>query len=104
MKEFFGKMGVIYSFLGFLGGFLVPLFGYIDSIYFNDVISGNADLSFFIISFILTIIGLSLGAISKSKREEKKYGKMAIIFGMVGILINGFWLFFTWLSTFQMCC
>jgi len=85
-----GKNSLILSIIGFLGAFLVPIFGIIDTKYWNNLISSELDLVFFLIFFILSLIGLTLGLTIYIK-EKNRYGLYAFIFGLLGFLINGFW-------------
>jgi len=85
-----GKSSLILSIIGFVGAFLVPILGSIDTKYWGHLISSELDLVFFIIFFILSFIGLILGLMIYIK-ERDKYGLYALIFGLLGFLINGFW-------------
>jgi hypothetical protein len=85
-----GKRSLILSIIGFFGAFLVPILGTIDTRYWNNLISSEGNLVFFIIFFILSFVGLILGLMIYIK-EKDKYGLYALIIGLLGFLINGFW-------------
>ena len=86
-----GKTALIISIIGLMGGIFVPIFGIIDNYYWGEQISSEMDWFFFIIFFIISLIGLLLGFQSKEKDNFSYY---AIIIGFIGILYNGFFSFF----------
>lgn len=90
MHTIVGKTALIFSIIGLIGGIFVPIFGTIDNLYWGEQISGEMDWFFFIIFFILSLIGLLLGFKSK---EKDYFGYYATIIGLIGLLYNGFFSF-----------
>ena len=87
-----GKQSLILSIIGFFGSFFVPLLGWIDFKFWDNLISSEFQLVLFIIFFVISFIGVVLGLIIYTK-EKDKYGLYAFIIGLLGALINGFWAF-----------
>ncbi len=87
-----GKKSIILSIIGFVGSFFVPILGTVDNRYWNEIISAEVELIFFVIFFVISFIGVILGLIIYTK-EKDNYGLYAFIIGLLGALINGFWAF-----------
>ena len=86
------KYSLIISIFGFLGGFIVPIIGTIRVMYWNDFIGGWMELILFLIFEFICIIGLILGINIYSNKTESRYGLYSIIFALLGLIINGFWI------------
>jgi hypothetical protein len=87
MHTLFGKISLILSLIGIIGGIFVPIFGTIDNTYWGEWISSEIDWFFFTIFTIVSLIGIILGYHSK---EKDRFGYYALIIGFVGFLYNGF--------------
>jgi|GEM_PF-6183454 len=86
-----GTTALIFSIIGLLGGIFVPIFGTIDNCYWGEQISSEIDWFFFIIFFIISLIGVLLGFQAK---EKDTFGYYAILIGFIGVLYNGFFSYF----------
>jgi len=87
------KFILVISIIGFSGGFLVPIFGIIDNIFWGGIISSWMDLVFFIIFALLCILGMILFVLTiKSSKAEDKFRRYAFILELIGLFINGFWI------------
>jgi putative Mn2+ efflux pump MntP len=86
------KLLLIISIIGFLGGFIVPIFGTLKVMYWNNFMGGWLEFILFIIFEIICAMGLILGIKIYSNKRETKYGFYSIIIASLGLIINGFWL------------
>ncbi len=87
MHTKFGKISLILSLIGIIGGIFVSIFGTIDNRYWREQISSEKDWFFFIFFAIISIIGIILGYYLK---EKDRFGHYAMIIGFVGLLYHGF--------------
>ena len=87
------KLILVISLIGFSGGFLVPLFGTIDHIYWGEIISGWMDLVFFLIFALFCLFGIIVTVVTKKKfKVDDKLGRYAFLLSCIGLCINGFWI------------
>ena len=86
------KLSLTISIIGFLGGFIVPIIGSLKVTYWNNFMGGWLELILFIIFGIICIIGLIQGVKIYFYNREKNYGLYSIIFAIIGLIINGFWI------------
>ena len=69
MHTLFGKISLILSLIGIIGGIFVPIFQTIDNRYWGEQIHSEMVWFFFIFFAIISIIGITLGYYSKGKRS-----------------------------------
>ncbi|MFE3845533.1 hypothetical protein ACFL1L_01560 [Thermoplasmatota archaeon] len=86
------KPHLVISIFGFLGGFIVPIFGTLKVMYRNNFMGGWLEFILFIIFEIICAMGLILGIKIYSNKRETKYGLYSIIFALLGLIINGLWI------------
>jgi len=87
------KFALIISIIGFLGGFIVPIIGTLKVMYWNNFMGGWLEFILFILFEIICLIGLILGIKIYSDKKQAKYGLYAIILALLGLIINGFYIF-----------
>lgn len=91
MHTLSGKIPLILSLIGLIGGIFKPVFGTIDTRYWGEQISSEMDWFFFMIFIIISLIGMILGYYSKKK---DRFGYYALLIGFFGFLSNGFFSLF----------
>ena len=93
------KFALIISIIGFLGGlFIVPIIGTLIVMYLNNFMGGWLEFILFILFEIICLIGLILGIKIYSDKKQAKYGLYTIFFANLGLIINGFYIFF-WIAS-----
>jgi hypothetical protein len=82
------KIILAISIIGFSGGFLVPIFGIMESISWGEIISNRMYFVLFIIFALLSLFGIILCLLTRKGKDN--FRRYSFILSVIGLCINGF--------------
>jgi hypothetical protein len=82
------KIILAISIIGFSGGFLVPIFGIMETISWGEIISNRMYFVLFIIFALLSLFGIILCLLTRKGKDNLR--RYSFILSVIGLCINGF--------------